>query len=211
MFFARRAERFVSPLHDSLRADVDPRPGRHLAIHHQSGPLEFVELLPVGKMPDQIRVRNQHARRVSVSLEHAHRLPRLHQQRLIVLKILQRADDSVVAIPVASRLTRAAIDNQILRPLGNFLVEIVHQHAQGGFLLPTFAGDRVAARGANAGVRRGRSFDINWHTNMVVRRVRNHQSPSHLVIPNEVRDLQSSAKYGPSQPCHPERSAVSEA
>ena len=75
----------------------------------------------------------------------------------------------MIAIPIARRFARAAIDDQILRPLGNFLVKIVHQHAHGRFLLPTFAGKRVAARGANAGVRRGGSFGINWHRNMVVR------------------------------------------
>jgi hypothetical protein len=51
------------------------------------------------------------------------------------------------------------------------------------------------------GVRRGGSFDINGHGNMVVRRVENHQSLPHLVIPpslvlvipNEVRDLHLAA------------------
>ena len=41
-----RAERFVRPLHDPLRADVDPRTGRHLPVHRQAGRFELPELLP---------------------------------------------------------------------------------------------------------------------------------------------------------------------
>ncbi len=29
-------EGFVGALHDALRTDVDPRAGRHLAVHHQA-------------------------------------------------------------------------------------------------------------------------------------------------------------------------------
>ena len=86
MLVARRVESLISALNNPLRADIDPRPSRHLSIHHQPGALQLVELLPVGKMPDQVRVRDQHARRILVSLKHAHRLPRLHQQSLVVFQ-----------------------------------------------------------------------------------------------------------------------------
>ena len=35
---------FKRALHDSLAADVNPRTGRHLAVHRQSQPLEPIEL-----------------------------------------------------------------------------------------------------------------------------------------------------------------------
>ena len=191
MFVARRIEGLVGALNDPLRADVDPRSCRHLPIHHQPGALQFVELLPVGKMADEIRVGDEHARRVVVRLEHSHRLARLHQQRLVVRETLQRVDDGVIAIPIAGSFARTAVDDQILRALGNFLVKIVHQHAHGCFLLPTFAGERGAARGANAGVRRCWSFDINGHGNMVVLQERNHQSEEQRPAP---LDFVTSAK-----------------
>src|SRR5690606_21907188 len=34
-------ERLVGALHDALRADVNPRPGRHLAVHHQTLAIEL--------------------------------------------------------------------------------------------------------------------------------------------------------------------------
>ncbi len=88
MFFARCGKCFERSLHDSLRADVDPRTGGHLTVHHESGAFEFVELLPVGPVADEIRICDQHSRRVIVRFENAHGLARLHQQRFVVRKIL---------------------------------------------------------------------------------------------------------------------------
>ena len=46
MLFTGRGKRLECALDDALRADVDPRAGGHLAIHHQPGALQLVELLP---------------------------------------------------------------------------------------------------------------------------------------------------------------------
>ena len=43
----------------------------------------------------------------------------------------------------------AAVHDQIVGPLGDVRIEIVHQHPQRGFLRPALAGQRGAARGAN--------------------------------------------------------------
>src|SRR5687768_6389453 len=40
-------QRLERSLQDALRADVDPRPGGHLAVHREPEPLEPVELVPV--------------------------------------------------------------------------------------------------------------------------------------------------------------------
>ncbi|MNS66587.1 hypothetical protein D3C72_998070 [compost metagenome] len=61
-------------LHDALRADIDPRAGGHLAVHHQSGAVQLIELVPVGPVRHEVGVGDQHARRVSVRAENAHRL-----------------------------------------------------------------------------------------------------------------------------------------
>src|ERR1017187_10145105 len=98
MLVPSRVEGLVGALHDSLRADVDPRTGGHLAEHHQSGALEFVELFPVGKMADEIRVGDEDAGRVLVSLEHSYWLARVHEQSLLGLPRLARADHGGIAI-----------------------------------------------------------------------------------------------------------------
>src|SRR5690349_24923978 len=71
--------------------------------------------------------------------EDADRLARLHQQRLVAFERPQRAHDGVEAVPVARRPPRAAIDDQIVGPLGHLRVEVVHEHAQGSLLLPPLA------------------------------------------------------------------------
>jgi hypothetical protein len=55
-----------------------------------------------------------------------------------------------------------------LRAFGNFLVEIIHQHAHGGFLLPALAGNLGSARGADGSVGCGGNFGFNRHGLMVV-------------------------------------------
>ncbi|CAB4634660.1 unannotated protein [freshwater metagenome] len=73
-----RSERFVRSLQDSLRTDVDPRPGRHLAVHREPLCLEFAELGPVCPIAHQVRVRNQNARCPFVGREDSDRFSRLH-------------------------------------------------------------------------------------------------------------------------------------
>ncbi len=59
-------ERLVGALHDALAADVDPRAGRHLAVHHEPLAVELVEVLPGRPVRHEVRVGEQHARRVGV-------------------------------------------------------------------------------------------------------------------------------------------------
>ena len=119
MLAAHFGEGLVGALHDALGADVDPRAGRHLAVHHQALAIEFVEMVPGRPFRHQVRIGDQHARRVRVGAEHADRLARLDEQGLVVLEPLQRLDDRVVALPVARRPADAAIDDQLLGRLGD--------------------------------------------------------------------------------------------
>src|SRR5690606_35353561 len=46
----------VGALDDALRADVDPRAGRHLPVHHQTLAVELVEVLPAGPVRHQVGI-----------------------------------------------------------------------------------------------------------------------------------------------------------
>src|SRR4029077_3818798 len=145
----QRAEGFVRSLEDALAADVDPAGGRHLPVHDQAEPLELPEVLPGGPARHQQAVREQHPRRVLVGSKDANRFPGLDQQGLVVLEPLQGRDDGVERWPVARRLPRAAIDDQVLRALGDLGVEVVAEHAQRGLLLPAAGAQLGAARGTD--------------------------------------------------------------
>ena len=89
MTSAHLDERFIGPLHDALAADVDPRSGRHLAEHHQPLPVQFVEVIERRPVRHQVRVRDQHARRIGMGTENSDRLARLHHQRLVAFELAQ--------------------------------------------------------------------------------------------------------------------------
>ena len=142
-------ERLVRALQDPLGPDVDPRPGGHLAVHRQAGPLELAEVLPGGPLADQVGVGDQDPRRPLVGPEDADRLARLDQQRLVVLEAAQLADDRVERGPAARRPAGAAVDDEVVRVLGDLGIEVVHQHPQRRLLLPAAAAELRAAGGAD--------------------------------------------------------------
>ena len=69
MLAAGLGEGLVGALHDALRADIDPRPGGHLAVHHQALLIELVEMVPVGPVRHEVGIGDQHARRVRMGAE----------------------------------------------------------------------------------------------------------------------------------------------
>jgi len=139
-------ERLVGALQDPLGADVDPGPGGHLAVHHEALAVELVEVLPGRPGRDEHRVGDEDAGCVGVGVEDADRLARLHEQRLVVLQLAQAPHDRVEALPVARGLADAAVDDELVRTLRHLGVEVVHEHAEGGFLRPRLAGDLRAPR-----------------------------------------------------------------
>ena len=150
----RLDERLVRTLHDALAADVDPRAGRHLAVHHQPLAVELVKVLPRRPLRHEVRVGDEHARRIDRRAEHAHGLARLHEQRLVLAERAQRGQDRLEARPVARRLADAAVDDERVGVLGDLGIEVVLDHPVGGLDQPVAAADRAAARrahGARAG------------------------------------------------------------
>src|ERR1022692_3460296 len=83
--------------------------------------------------------------------EDAHGPARLHEQGFIVGERFERAHDGVKRRPVARRPSGAAVDDQLVGVLGDLGIEIVVQHAQGGFLVPSLAAEGGAARGVDRG------------------------------------------------------------
>jgi len=146
---AHLGKRLVRPLHDPLRADVDPRASRHLAVHHQPFAVELVEMLPRRPMRDEVRVRQHDARRVGMRVKDPDRFPRLDRQRLVVAEPLELAHDRVERLPIARRFPDPAVDDQIVRPFRNIGIEVVHQHPQRRFGLPALCAQGAAARRAD--------------------------------------------------------------
>ncbi len=139
-------EALVRALHDPLAPDVDPGAGGHLAVHRQPEILEPAELVPRGPLRHEIRVRDQHARRPLVRAEHADRLAGLDQHRLVVAEAPKGAYQRVERLPRPRRTARAAVDHEVVGPLGHVRVEVVHQHPHRGLLRPAPAGEVRAAR-----------------------------------------------------------------
>jgi hypothetical protein len=149
MLAAHLGKGLIGALNDALAADIDPRPGRHLAVHHQSLLIELVEMRPIGPFGNEVRIGDEHARRALMRAEHADGLSRLHEQRLVGVERLQGFDDLVEGGPVARGLADTAIDDEVLRPLGNLGIEIVHQHAHRRFRAPVLASALGPARASD--------------------------------------------------------------
>ena len=139
-------EGLVGALHDALRADVDPRARGHLAVHHQALAIELVEMVERRPMRHEVRVRDQHARRVRVRAKHADRFAGLHAQRLIGFERRERRDDAIKALPIARGAADAAVDHELVRLLGHLGIEIVHQHPQRRLGQPALGGKFWATR-----------------------------------------------------------------
>src|SRR5476651_794339 len=166
-------EGFIGALNNALAADVDPAAGGHLAVHGQALGVQFVEVFPARPVWHQVGVGDQYARGVTVGLEHADRLAGLHQQSLVVIQVGQAFDDLVVAFPVTRRTTDTTVNHQFFRVLGNFRVEVVHQHAQRRFGQPALGGQLVAAGGTDFNVTVLRRFIVS------------HEKDSSAINPNQ--------------------------
>ncbi len=138
-------KRLVGEPEYALGADVEPPAGSHLAVHRQPGGLQRPEVLRSRPVGHEHRARDQDPRRIGVRRQHRHRLARLHDQRLGAAQVPQGGDDRVQRAPVARRLSLAAVDDELLGPLGHLGIEVVKQAAQRALLLPTPAADRAAA------------------------------------------------------------------
>src|SRR5438046_10187802 len=82
--------------------------------------------------------------------EYADRLAALHEQRLVLAELEERADDGAQRLRVAGRLPRPAVDDELFGPLGHLRVEVVQQHAQRSLRRPRARVQLRASRRADA-------------------------------------------------------------
>ena len=83
LFASDSSERLIRSLQDSLRADVNPGSGSHLAVHRESLGFEFPELGPIRPVTHKVRVGDENAWRPFMGREDSHGLSRLHQECLV--------------------------------------------------------------------------------------------------------------------------------
>ena len=72
----------------------------------------------------------------------------MNQERLIFLEPFESLDDFVVAFPVARRAADTAVDDQVLRVFCDLVVEIVHEHSDGGLSSPVLGSELASPPGA---------------------------------------------------------------
>jgi hypothetical protein len=100
-------------------------------------------------MTNQIGIRDEHSRRLVVGAEFADRLARLNEQGLVVFKRAQRTDNGIETFPTPSSPSGPAVNDQSVRSFCDLRIEIIHQHAHSGFLMPPFATALCSAWRAN--------------------------------------------------------------
>ena len=137
----RLGEGLVGALQDALGADVDPRAGRHLAVHRQALALEVAEDVPGRPRADE--VASWRSARAAPPRGCGRRRPACRTGPAASRRRRGVRSSRTIASN-ASQLPRrppgAAVDDEVVRALGDLGVEVVHQHAQGRFLLPAAAG-----------------------------------------------------------------------
>ena len=122
-------EALVGALQDPLRADVDPRAGGHLPVHRQAHRLEPAELVPVAPLGHE--VASWRAAPAAPTRGCGTRRPACRDWTSIVSSsrsVVQRARHGVERVPAARGPPGAAVDDEIVGPLGDLGIEVVVQH-----------------------------------------------------------------------------------
>jgi hypothetical protein len=131
-----RGEGLVGALDDPLGADVDPRPGGHLAVHREAEVLEAAELRPGRPVADEVGVGDEHARRPLVGAHDADRACPTGRASSRRARASVRVRTIASKAPVAGRPPGAAVDDEVVGALGDLGVEVVHEHPQRRLGLP---------------------------------------------------------------------------
>src|SRR5262249_1461368 len=82
--------------------------------------------------------------------EDADRLSALDEQRLVLPKLEQRADERSQRFVISCSLAGPAVDHEVLRPLGDLGIEVVQQHPQRRLSLPGTRVERASSRRRDA-------------------------------------------------------------
>ena len=125
MLTTHRVESLVGPLHNALRTNINPRTGRHLPVHHQPLPFQFIKMFPVGPIRHQHGIRNQNPGCVHMGWKNRHRLSALDEQGFVIVQIHQRPLNLIKGLTVAGRFAPSSVNNQIIGSLRHIGIQIV--------------------------------------------------------------------------------------
>ena len=101
----------VSALNNSLRTDINPGSGCHLAIHGQTFFFQVPEHFPITPAGYQVGVGDQDTGRFIMGAKNPNRFAALDQQGFVVFQSFERLDNSFITVPVAGCFTCPTIDN----------------------------------------------------------------------------------------------------
>ncbi|ABA50058.1 hypothetical protein BURPS1710b_2184 [Burkholderia pseudomallei 1710b] len=145
-------EDFIGALDHALRADVLPVARREAAPADQVAAFQFVEMLCLRPLADQVAVRHHDERCARMRAQQRDRLAGLDDERLVLVHCAQRAHDRVVRRPVARGAAERRVDDQLIGILADR--EDVFQKTQQRLLAPAFAAQRIAGRDFEGAVHR---------------------------------------------------------
>jgi hypothetical protein len=72
-----------------------------------------------------------------VCSENTNRFATLDQKRFVALEAAQCCDDLLEIRPRTRGLSAPAVDDEFIRRFCDLWIEVVHEHAKGGFLMPS--------------------------------------------------------------------------
>src|SRR5260221_7266733 len=94
-------------------------------------------------------MRNRHGRPFCVVTKTVYRLSGLYEQGLVILQPPKFPCDQMKSSPGTSRFPATSVHDELLWLLGHFGIQVIHQAAQPGLLLPAATGNCPASRGSN--------------------------------------------------------------
>jgi hypothetical protein len=124
-----RHERLVGALQDPLGADVDPRTGGHLPVHHQAGASRSQK---VSQSPSRAPAGCWRSGPAAPSRGCGTPRPACPTARAWSRRSRGCAawDDGVEGLPRAGGLAPTAVDDQFVGVLGDLGIEVVHEHSR---------------------------------------------------------------------------------
>ena len=126
----------VGALEDALRADVDPGPGGHLAVHDEALAGEFVEVLLRRPVGDEVGVGDEDARERPRAFDDADGLAALDEEEGLVGPRRRSVSTMASNASRSAPLPAPAVDDEAVGVFGDLRVEVVHEHAEPRFGLP---------------------------------------------------------------------------
>ena len=125
---------------DALRADGHVGPGGHLAVLADAEGVHALVVVAAAVVRDDHAVGHHHPGRAGVGGEQAHRVPAVHDERLLLGHFAQVAHHEAVLGPVLEDGAIAAVRDELLRVLGDGRIQVVLDHQHDGRGLGVFAG-----------------------------------------------------------------------